>query len=170
MRLACGMGDYRAVETTPTALATLLAGPGQRGDVLRLLAAQFLELEIPVPEARLAEAVDGVFADPRRGFFLLGRLDGRSVGLAYMSFQWTLEHGGLMVWLEELYVEPALRSNGLGRQLLRAACGQARKSGARAVDLEVESAHPRAAGLYLREGFRPLERRRYARRLVEVEE
>jgi GNAT superfamily N-acetyltransferase len=156
------------VAAAPAGLAVALAGPGQRGAVLRLLAAQFEELEIPVPEARLAEAVDGVFADPRRGFFLLGRVDGRPVGLAYMSHQWTLEHGGPMVRLEELYVEPALRSRGLGRQLLRAACDQARAGGARAVDLEVEAAHPRAARLYLGEGFRPLERRRFNKRLGET--
>jgi GNAT superfamily N-acetyltransferase len=151
--------------SAPSGLAVELATSDDRGEVLRLLAGQFDELQIPVPEPRLAEAVDGVFADPRRGFFLLGRLGGRPVGLAYMSHQWTLEHGGGIVWLEELFVEPGMRSRGLGRELLRAACDHARAQGCRAVDLEVETTHPRASGLYLREGFRPLERRRLYRLL-----
>src|SRR5262249_8508137 len=61
-------------------------------------------------------------------------------------------------WLEELYVEPAARGRGLGSALLRAACDAAAAAGARAVDLEVERSHERAAALYRREGFRPLER------------
>lgn len=136
-----------------------------RNEVVRLLKAQFAELEIPAPAERLARATDGVFADPTRGSFLLGLVDGRVVGLAYLSYQWTLEHGGKIAWLEELYIEPALRSAGLGRKLLDAALEHAAAAGCVAVDLEVEDGHPRAANLYQRSGFVALERSRFYRLL-----
>lgn len=48
-----------------------------------------------------------------------------AVGVAYLSFTWTLEHGGKSCWLEELYVMPAYRKRGIGRQLLDAGCQRA---------------------------------------------
>ena len=135
-----------------------------RAEVLRLLSGQFTELEIPVP-ARLAQAVDGVLADGSRGVFLLALSGAQSVGVAYLSYQWTLEHGGKIAWLEELYVEPRQRAHGLGQKLLAAALDHARSVGCLAVDLEVENGHPRAANLYRREGFLPLDRSRFYRRL-----
>jgi GNAT superfamily N-acetyltransferase len=130
-----------------------------------LLRAQFGELEIRVPEKRVKAGVAGALAAPTRGTFLLGSLGRRVVALAYLSYQWTLEHGGKIAWLEELYVLPELRSLGLGRLLLREALRTARRAGCRAVDLEVEAAHPRPARLYAREGFKRLARRRFYKRL-----
>jgi GNAT superfamily N-acetyltransferase len=145
--------------------SVVLATAEDEAHVLRLLAGQFQELEIPIPHERVARAVLGVFAAAERGALLLARLDGRPVGVAYLSYQWTLEHGGKIAWLEELFVEPALRARGLGRVLLQAACDHARSAGCAAVDLEVEESHARAANLYLREGFGALARRRFVRSL-----
>lgn len=133
--------------------------------VLRLLGGQFRELGIPLPEGRLERAVAGVLADGTRGVLLLARVGERPAGVAYLSYQWTLEHGGKIAWLEELFVEPELRTQGLGRRLLQAACDHARSAGCAAVDLELEAAHPRAAKLYAREGFRALQRNRWVRTL-----
>ena len=146
-------------------LSVVPADRAAREEVLRLLSGQFTELEIPVPAERLARAVDGVLADASRGVFLLALSGGQSAGVAYLSYQWTLEHGGKTAWLEELYIEPRLRSHGFGRQLLVSALDHARSVGCLAVDLEVEQAHPRAANLYRREGFAPLGRSRFYRRL-----
>jgi GNAT superfamily N-acetyltransferase len=87
------------------------------------------------------------------------------VGVAYVSFQWSLEHGGKAAWLEELYVLPDLRGGGLGTALLQAALDQAREEECAAVDLEVDGDHRRAETLYRRHGFEPLERARWVRRL-----
>ena len=91
--------------------------------------------------------------------------DGRTVGVAYVSFTWTLEHGGRTAWLEELYVVPELRGGGIGGALLDAALDLARARSCRAMDLEVESDHARAANLYVRAGFRAHTRTRYVKKL-----
>lgn len=145
--------------------AIVLARESDHAVVLELLEGQFQELQIDVPRARLAAATRGVFEDPSRGSFLLARRDGRAIGLAYLSFQWTLEHGGKIAWLEELYVRPEQRARGLGRELLREALAHAASAGCLAVDLEVEQAHARAAILYQREGFVALRRNRFYKSL-----
>lgn len=143
-----------------------VAGTSDRAGILELLAAQFHELEIPLAAEHLAAAVDGVLPVPERGTFLVARLAERLVAVAYVSFQWSLEHGGRSAWLEELYVLPRLRGAGIGRQLLLAACDHAAGQGCAAMDLEVEEDHPRAARLYAREGFRPHRRARWVRRFT----
>jgi len=146
----------------------VLVRPARRADAERLvglLLAQFREHRITTPARRIARAVDGVLRDPGRGRFLVATLVGRPIGLAALSFVWSLEHGGRSAWLEELYVEPPHRGRGIGRRLLRAARRLAARSGAAAVDLEVDAEHTRAARLYAREGFRPLPRARWVRRL-----
>lgn len=133
--------------------------------VVNLLAAQMAEHDIAISREGIAGAVHGMLADPRRGFILVAR-DGAAVtGLAYVSFTWSLEHGGLTSWLEELYVLPGRRDQGIGRALLLAALDAARAAGCAATDLEVDAAHRRAERLYEREGFHPLPRARWVRRL-----
>lgn len=147
-----------------------LAGAADRDDLLELLARQFAELEIPLPAPKLASGVEGALADRRRGSFLLGREAGTPIGVAYLNFQWSLEHGGPSAWLEELFVVPERRGTGIGGRLLAAACAHARERGCAAVDLEVEEAHPRAARLYEREGFLRHRRDRWVKRLTAAPE
>lgn len=141
------------------------AGPADRGALLELLARQFAELEIPLPAERLASGIDGVLEDGRRGSFLIGRIGELPSAVAYLNFQWSLEHGGLSAWLEELFVLPEHRGAGFGRELLLAACAHAAERGCAAVDLEVEERHPRAARLYERQGFQSHRRARWVKRL-----
>ena len=144
------------------------AGAADRGEVVSLLRAQLDEHDIALDEARLGAAVDGVFADASRGLVLLARRGGGAIGFAYVSFNWSLEHGGRSAWLDELYVAPAERERGVGRRLLLAACDAAEAAGCAAVDLEVEASHARAEHLYAREGFSPHTRRRWVRRFTKA--
>jgi len=143
----------------------LAAESADRDAVTDLLAAQFREHDIAISPERLAAGVDGVLDDPGRGVLLLARLDGQPVAVAYLAWTWTLEHGGRVGWLEELYVRPEHRNGGVGTALLSDACRRARESGCLAIDLEVESGHARAIRLYERHAFRRLDRTRLSLRL-----
>jgi GNAT superfamily N-acetyltransferase len=138
-----------------------------REDVLALLRAQMAEHAIDLPTADLAAAIDGVLAEAARGVLFLARAEGAAVGVAYLSFTWAIEHGGRVGWLEELYVVPAERGHGIGTALLGAVSARARAAGCRALDLEVDAGHARAAVLYTRHGFRGLPRARFTLRLGE---
>jgi GNAT superfamily N-acetyltransferase len=142
------------------------AAPRDLDAVTALLAAQFREHAIATPDAALRHAVAGVLGDAGgRGRILLAERDGRPVGVAALSYQWTLEHGGRGAWLEELYVVPEAREGGLGTALLDAALAAARDDGALACDLEIAAGHERVASLYARAGFAALPRARWARPL-----
>ncbi len=162
--------------------------------LISLLGAQFLEHDVRLTPEQLAVSVDGVLMDPSRGLFIVARMGdgvplpparppypGASlppaplssagdvvVGLAFLSFMWTLEYGGVSAWLDVLYVVPEQRSHGIGRSLLTAACDASLQAGCVAVDLEIEASHARAANLYLRLGFRPHARTRWVKRLRQL--
>jgi GNAT superfamily N-acetyltransferase len=158
-RILSAMPDAPALEVRP-------ATPADRAALVGLLLRQLQEHAIETPEDAIGRAVDRLLDRPEAGRLLLAFRDGTPVGVAALSFVSSIEHGGHSAWLEELYVDPPHRGRGIGTVLLRAACDAAAAAGATAVDLEVEASHGRAAGLYLRAGFRPLPRTRFVRTLV----
>jgi GNAT superfamily N-acetyltransferase len=141
------------------------ATAGDLEAIRRLLLAQFDEHDIETEGQGLNAAIARVFEEDRWGLFVVARQAGEVVGVAAVSLAWTLEHGGLSAWLDELYVLPERRGQGLGTALLHRAVEEARALGCAAVDLEVDRDHLRAEGLYRREGFRPLPRLRWVQRL-----
>jgi GNAT superfamily N-acetyltransferase len=122
--------------------------------ILQLLRTQLEEHGIVLTGQALRHATQGLIDDPARGRILKATLGGELVGVAVISFLWTLEHGGAAAWLDEVYVEPPRRGAGIGGQLVLAAMQVARDSGCIALDLEVDAGHEAAERLYERMGFR----------------
>jgi GNAT superfamily N-acetyltransferase len=141
------------------------ATPGDLDEVVDLLAAQLAEHDIPIERADLAFAAEGILRVAERGFVLLAVAGERAVGIACVSFSWTVERGGMVAWLDELYVVPARREHGIGNELLGRVIAAATAEGCRTVELEVETSHARAEHLYRRHGFGDLPRRRWTRPL-----
>jgi GNAT superfamily N-acetyltransferase len=137
--------------------------PSDRAAARTLLVAQLEEHALPT--GPVDGALDGALGDPSRATVLLAFDGPKALGVAYVAFTWTLEHGGRAAWLEELFVVPELRGKGVGGALLQAALDLARARDCLAMDLEVETDHARAANLYVRAGFRPHTRARYAKKL-----
>ena len=136
--------------------------------VLALLRSQYEEHAIVVPQMALTAAVRAVTLHPSRGTILLAD-DAKIVGLAALAYTWTLEHGGRVAWLDELFVVPEQRGRGIGQVLLQHALVIAEEMGCRVVQLEVETGHERAEHLYLRAGFTPVKRRRWSRSLTDAQ-
>jgi GNAT superfamily N-acetyltransferase len=111
--------------------------------VINLLLAQLHEHGIMIQATEIAAAVEGVFYRPERGSLFVATMQGIIIGVAYLSLTWTLEHRGKTAWLEELYVVPEHRNEGIGRGLLTAVCDHAIAQGCAAVDLEIDTAHQR---------------------------
>ncbi len=141
------------------------ATPADLDEVTELLAAQLHEHDIPIERADLEFAADSILRVPDRGFILLALRDGTAVGVACVSFSWTVERGGMVAWLDELYIVPALREHGIGNELLARVITTAGAEGCRTVELEVETSHARAEHLYRRHGFGDMPRRRWTRPL-----
>lgn len=126
-----------------------------------LLRAQFAEHAHHLNEAVLRRGVEGLLSEPTRGAVILAIEAGRSVGMALLAHTWTVERGGLVAWLEELYVVPDRREAGIGTKLLTAAIALCREGSCLAMELEVAEEQARAANLYRRAGFQPLARQRH---------
>ncbi len=142
-----------------------LPGSGDSDTVVNLLVEQMREHRVQADPARLREVIAGVIADDRCGFILVAKDDGTVVGVAYVAEILSIEHGGRVGWLEELYVSPDRRGKGIGTALLEAVLNRAQQTGLVAIDLEVDVNHRRAESLYRRAGFHSLPRSRWARKL-----
>ena len=74
-------------------------------------------------------------------------------GLAELRFRTSVWSDGLSCYLEELYVVPDLRGQGIGRQLLERAIEVAREQGADFMDLGTSEDDVAARALYEKLGF-----------------
>jgi GNAT superfamily N-acetyltransferase len=141
------------------------AQPADLAPILQLLRTQLEEHDVVLAEQALQHATQGLIEHHALGRILTARLGDDLVGVAVISFLWTLEHGGPAAWLDEVYVEPSRRGAGIGRKLVEAAMQVARDSGCIALDLEVDAGHEAAERLYERMGFRRHRRVRWVRTL-----
>jgi GNAT superfamily N-acetyltransferase len=128
--------------------------------------------EAQLREHGIDNSVDAILATlrlvdqhPEYGCVITATVDGLIVGVAYASTILSLEHGGWSGWLEELYVLPEWRRQGLGSRLLDAVVAIAHDRGWAALDLEVNDDHQRVISLYASRDFQPVPRTRFVRYL-----
>jgi GNAT superfamily N-acetyltransferase len=105
----------------------------------QLLVEHLRELGIDASAKALARVSEDVARDSARGFILVARENGRVVGIAYVATILSMEHCGLVAWLEELYVVPTSRQRGIGTALMTAVLKRSREAGIVAIDLEVDA-------------------------------
>jgi GNAT superfamily N-acetyltransferase len=151
-------------------MQTFSIAPAAVSDCLecaRLLVEQLAEHGVDTSAEQLSRVLEKVMIDRASGFILLARDDGRIVGIAYVATILSVEHCGLVAWLEELYVTPSFRSRGIGTALVTAILERARETDIVAIDLEIDAGHTRAESLYRRFGFRRLDRSRWVREVTQ---
>jgi len=103
----------------------------------------------PSPEA-MAERVAELFESGDITVLLAGE---GPEGLALMRFRPSLRSRTLDCYLEELYVVPDRRGEGLGRALMESVLATAREEGAAYIDLGTAETDTAARGLYESFGF-----------------
>ena len=99
------------------------------------------------------EAIRQLCADSTLGQAWLLAVGDRDVGYALAYYRHSIDHGGRIAVLDDLWVTVNRRGHGLGARLLEAVCEDLRALGARAVLLEVDPANKVAISLYSRFGF-----------------
>jgi GNAT superfamily N-acetyltransferase len=128
-----------------------LAGRHDADAIGRLLYAFNREFDEPAPEPpvlaeRMRQLLDGGDA------LVLLAGDGPD-GLAVLRFRASIWSAGLESYLAELYVTPARRGQGLGRELMETALREARGRGADTMDIGVDEPDLAARRLYESLGF-----------------
>ncbi len=83
-----------------------------------LLLSQLDEHGIGLAADELREAVRALLVQPGLGSVILAYVP-TPVAIPVLAYTWTLEHGGRVAWLDELFVVPDRRSQGIGRRCSR---------------------------------------------------
>jgi ribosomal protein S18 acetylase RimI-like enzyme len=127
------------------------ATPGDAANVARLLHDFQAEYDEPSPGLEMLEER---YSDLIRNKEMIVLLVGEGPdGFAQLRFRPWVYSAGLHSYLEELYVVPDLRGNGLGRALLEAAMDTARAEGAEQMELGTSEDDEAARKLYESAGF-----------------
>ena len=137
---------------TPAARIPIrLAGAADAPTFGRLLHAFNTEFGDPTPSAEvIAERAAPLLEGGEVVVLLAG--EGPD-GFAELRFRPSLYTGALDAYLEELYVVPDRRGEGIGRTLLEAAMDEARVRGAARIDLNTSTDDVAARALYETVGF-----------------
>ncbi|WP_353829294.1 GNAT family N-acetyltransferase [Agromyces sp. SYSU T0242] len=114
------------------------------------------EFESPTPSAEaFASRFRDLLARPDVIVVLAERRD--PVGFAYLTLRPTPYGDGPLAQLEELYVRPALRDQGIGTRLLVAALDQVRERDAIEMHINVDEVDVDTRRFYERHGFLNIE-------------
>jgi ribosomal protein S18 acetylase RimI-like enzyme len=109
----------------------------------------------PIPRAHYVDSFDEMC---RTGGLLEGYIieyGEKAAGYAAVARSYSTEAGGLVVWIEEVYIRPAFQSKGLGRAFfdhMKELYPEAKR-----FRLEVERDNTRAIALYERLGYEVLD-------------
>ena len=128
------------------------AGPGDAAAIARMLNALNVYVGCEDGLFREAQVLDHFFGERRVVSVLLAEAEGRSVGLATLIDFYNSDRATFSLWLNDLYVEEAWRSNGAGRKLMAAAAKKALARGGDSLWWGVLDENRRAIAFYDRLG------------------
>jgi ribosomal protein S18 acetylase RimI-like enzyme len=132
-----------------------VADPGDAHTVAVLLHDFNAEYGTPTPDvAVLTDRLRRLLADRSTFAVLSGRPE---VGVALVTLRTSVWYEGSVATLDELYVAPAQRSQGLGARLLGAVEAEVRRRGGEVVEINVDGDGGGAPRFYERHGYRNTE-------------
>jgi GNAT superfamily N-acetyltransferase len=132
-----------------------LATPGDVAQVAALVE-QYWEFESigGFARPRIEALLGGLLAEPQRGACWVAEADGRLCGYLLAVFMFSLEHGGLMAEIDEVFVSREMRSAGVGSHLVARAERDLAERGLVRLQLQLGIDNHRARLFYERHGFR----------------
>ena len=130
--------------------------PEDREDYIRFSTESYNSSAVdkPVPREHFEQGFDEMMRSDVyvQGYMLV--CDGNNVGYCVTMKTYSVEAGGITIWIDELFVLEEYRSKGLGRELFKYIEENGDKK-LRRIRLEVELENGRAISLYKKMGFEP---------------
>ena len=123
--------------------------------LLDLMTEFYGESSYPLDRAWAAQAFGDLLKDPSRGMVWLLEVDAAAAGHVVLSVRFAMEFGGLLGYIDDLFVKPAFRRQGVARAGLEALLEDCRRRGCRAVHVEVAPDNVAANELYRSFGLAP---------------
>ena len=119
----------------------------------------------PVPENYFQRIFDALMEQTPYAAAYIIEQNGETAGYALLAKSFSQEAGGIVIWIEELYIRPQFQGHGLGTAFFRFLEEQ-NDGTVKRYRLEYEPDNVRGAALYRRLGFTPLA---YGQMIKEVE-
>ncbi|KAA9005589.1 GNAT family N-acetyltransferase [Histidinibacterium aquaticum] len=107
-------------------------------------------------ESREAAVLPLLEGSPLGAAWVLG-LVRAPVGYIVVTFSWSLELGGMVGAIDELWVRPSVRRRGIATEALHGISGALSDGGVQALNLQVPEGAETALRLFRRAGFQPRE-------------
>ena len=104
---------------------------------------------------QLTQGVQAVLTDPSRGFYTVVEKDGRIVAAALVTFEWSDWRDAWFWWIQDVYVDPGYRQQGIYRTLYTHLRTQAQAAKVCGLRLYVYKGNVRAQEVYRRLGMVP---------------
>ncbi len=151
-------------DTTPEALvadtpvASLRVRLAALADVTTLVALMrefYAESGFGLDETWATAAFNQLIGDPDRGAAWLIEQRGQPVGHLVLSVRFAMEFGGLLAYIDDLFVRPEHRGKGAAGAALDALVAECRRRGCRAIEVEVAPGNVAALAAYRRIGMSP---------------
>ncbi|MBQ7624621.1 MAG: GNAT family N-acetyltransferase [Clostridia bacterium] len=105
----------------------------------------------PVPRENFARCFEKLLSNTPLAEGYIIEKDGKTAGYAVTSLTYSQEAGGEVLWLEELYIKPEYRGQGLGTEYFDYIL---KTPGIARFRLEIEPDNEKAIKLYSRLGFK----------------
>jgi ribosomal protein S18 acetylase RimI-like enzyme len=103
---------------------------------------------------RIETLLGELLAEAQRGACWVAEADGRLCGYLLAVFMFSLEHGGLMAEIDEIFVSPQMRSAGVGASMVATAERGLAARGLVRLQLQLGVDNHGARRFYERHGFR----------------
>ena len=113
----------------------------------------YAEANYRLNETHAAAAFAEIIADPRLGYIWLIETEGKDVGHIVVTSRYAMEYGGLIGYLDDLYVRPECRNRGLSSAAIISVREFCRNQGISALAVEVAPDNGPAQTVYRRSGF-----------------
>jgi len=140
-----------------------------RSDVPRLVELMrefYAEASFPLDQEWAARAFERLLEEPARGAAWIIEAEGIPVGHVVLSVRFAMEYGGLIGYIDDLFVRPSHRRRGAARAGLDALFAECRGRGCCSVHVEVGIENDAANALYKLYGLAPGEDRRQTLRVT----
>ena len=129
------------------------ATPEDAGKLVELMAEFYAEAAYPLNRRRAAEAFMALLSDDRLGHIWLIQADEQVAGHVVVTLGFSMEYGGAIAFLDDLFVRAPFRRAGLGAAALKEVREFCLKTGIRALHVETGRDNAAAQALYRRAGF-----------------
>jgi len=135
-----------------------LATPDDIDRLLPLMQDFYSFERLPFDQEQLRRLLSELMADANLGRLILFELSDELIGYMVLGFGFSLEFHGRDCLIDEFYVRPQHRSQGIGNAAVAFALELCRNVGIRAVHLEADHFNVRGHEFYLRLGFKDHDR------------